>query len=145
MSLKLSHTHIHTHTNSRWVKSLRMCKWHRSRAPPQMPDQATLQPGVDSSSENRVAAAGSWLQLKSQLYSWPPASSKRLGGARDQGNSWVPTSKRKCNRRHPRCHLRWGQTATKSPLHPRGQRGLLTHSLACQGCSAQDRAGPSTA
>lgn len=103
----------HKHTKSRWVKSLRICKRHSSQAPPQMPDQATLQPGLGSSSENRVAAAGSWLQLKSQLYFWPPASSRHLPGTCDQGNSWAPTSKRKCNRRNPHCHLLGGQTTNK--------------------------------
>ena len=145
-------THMHAHTNSRWGKSLIMGQWHSSRAPPQMPARATLQPGLGSSSENREAAAPTWLWLKSQLYSWPPASSWALRRGAWPRKQLSPHLGEEAQPPQPPPHTTCsgGQTTAQFLLDPRGRAECwLTPRLGAQhslkaGTSPWTAQGPQT-
>ena len=122
------HTHIHpcactcTHTQiaggvscSEWASDTPLGPLPRCQlGPPCSPDLVPAQ-----RTEKQLPRLGCGSSLSCILGVLPPP--EHLGGARDQGNSWAPTSERKRNRRSPHLrHLLWGPNHRPVPAGSTG-------------------------
>ena len=122
------HTHIHpcactcTHTQiaggvscSEWASDTPLGPLPRCQLGP--PCSLDLVPAQRT--EKQLPRLGCGSSLSCILGVLPPP--EHLGGARDQGNSWAPTSERKRNRRSPHLrHLLWGPNHRPVPAGSTG-------------------------